>query len=213
MCPRPAVRFNGRFLTGNNMHTKDLARALRAFAGIADFDRSQDLHRLAAFFDRGRNETVAARLKRAAPSEHYPLRLKQSLEALEAGLRLCGAIKPSGELAHIQILFSGRPNGSLEDFFSEISTPPRMTDITARRFKKADLNLAKNLSSNLAIAAGNTDSFRTRLAELESSTPAGTATWTLVANQFIGNRKIYRDRKTAVRAIQRHFEDFLLQHN
>jgi hypothetical protein len=36
---------------GNDMHTKDLARALRAFAEIADFDRSQELHRLAAFFD------------------------------------------------------------------------------------------------------------------------------------------------------------------
>lgn len=213
MCPRAAVRFNGHFLTGNDMHTKDLARALRAFAGIADFDRSQELHRFAAFFDRGRNETVAARLKRAAPSAHYPLGLKQSLEAIESGLRLCGAIKPSGELAHIQTLFGGRANGSLDDFFSEISAPPRITDVTARRFKTADLNLAKRLSSDLAIAADNTDSFRTRLAELESSTPAGTATWTLVANQFIGNRRVYRDRKTAVRAIRRHFEDFLIQNS
>jgi hypothetical protein len=52
-----------------------------------------------------------------------------------------------------------------------------------------------------------------RLAELESSAPAGTATWTLVANQFIGNRRVYRDRKTAVRAIRRHFEDFLIQNS
>jgi hypothetical protein len=191
-----------------DMHTKDLARLLHAFAGIADFERSEDLHRLASFFDREKNQTVSARIKHVAPSSRYPLRLKQTLEAIEAGLRFSGAIKPSRQIAQVQRIFAGTANGSLDDFLSEIAAPsPKTNDVSRRRFKNADLSLANRLSSDLHALKSDAGAFRARLDELASSSSAGIGTWTLVANQFTGNRKIYRDRKSAVRAIQRHCDD------
>jgi hypothetical protein len=188
------------------MHTKDLARALRAFANIADFDRSQELHRLAVFLERGRNETIAARLKRTRSSARYPARLKESLAAIEDGLRAAGAIKPSIALAEIQRIFAGRPDATIDAFFEEISLPPLLPDASARRFKSANESVAKSICSDLAEASGNGQSFHVRLAELVSASSAGTATWTLVANQFIGNRRAYRDRAAAIRAIKLHFD-------
>lgn len=188
------------------MHTKELARALRAFASIADFDCSQDLHRFAAFLERGRAETIAARIKRLTPSTHYPLRLKESLEAIEVGLRAVGAVKPSIAVAGIQRLFSGRPGATVDSFLAEVSVPPQLPDANVRRFKSANLSLAKSMCLDLVAAGSDAPAFHARLAELTSSAPAGTATWTLVANQFIGNRRAYRDRKTAIRAIETYFE-------
>jgi hypothetical protein len=188
------------------MHTKELARALRAFAGIADFDRSQELHRFAVFLERGRNETIAARLKRSTPSAHYPLLLKESLEAIEIGLRAAGAIKPSIALSGIQRLFAGRPDATVDAFLAEVSVPPQLPDANARRFKSANSSLAKSMCSDLVAVIDDAPVFQARLAELASSAPAGTATWTLVANQFIGNRRAYRDRKAAIRAIKTYFD-------
>lgn len=187
------------------MHTKDLARALNAFAGIADFDRSNELHRLAAFLERGKNKTIAARLKSTTPSTRYPLRLKESLAAIETGLRSAGAIKPS-PLAEIQKLFAGRPGATVDDFLEEVSRPPQLPNATVRRFKSANESLAKSIYADLAAVMSDVHSFHARLAELISSTSAGTATWTLVANQFIGNHRAYRGRSAAIRAIKLHFD-------
>lgn len=137
---------------GTDMHTKDLARALRAFAEITDFDRSQELHRLAAFLDHGRNETIASRLKRAVHSRSYPPRLKQTLGAIEAGLRYSGAIKPSSDLAHIQTIFVGRPSGSLEKFLGEISSQRDHANIRTRRFNAVNLKVADQICCELDIA-------------------------------------------------------------
>jgi hypothetical protein len=195
------------------MHTKDLARALRAFAEIADFDRAQELHRLAAFFDHGRNETIASRLKRAGHSTSYPPRLKQTLKAIEAGLRYSGAIKPSGDLAHIQAIFVGRPNGSLEEFLGEISAQQESANTRVRRFQAINLKVADQICLELETAVKTPATFPKQLEQLVSRSPAGTAVWSLVANRFIGNRKIYRDRKSALRAIERHFEDAIFIHD
>jgi hypothetical protein len=193
------------------MHTRELARALHAFAGIADLDCAQELHLLAAFFERGKNETISARIKRATPSVHHPHRLRESLTAIEAGLRAVGAVKAGNALAAVQKLFTGRSDGSAEQFLREISAPPQTPDAFSRRFKSANASLAEGIFAILGSAANDPPSFDARLEELASASPAGTATWTLVANQFIGNRRIYRDRKSAIRAIRSFFENSVIQ--
>lgn len=193
------------------MHTKELSRTLHAFAGITDLDCSQELHLLAAFFERGKNETIGARIKRAAPSAHYPRRLRETLEAIENCLRAAGAAKPGNALATVQKLFTGRPDGSVEGFLREISAPPQTPEPAARRFKSANASLAEQIFSVLDAAANDAHSLDERLGELATTSPAGTATWTLVANQFIGNRRIYRDRKSAIRAIKTFFESTAIQ--
>lgn len=190
------------------MHTKDLARALRDFAKISDFDRSHELHSLAEFLERGPTETISARVKRASPSARYPLRLKETLETIRAGLRSVGAIKPSLAFSEILKLFVGRPDAGIEEFLSELTAPPHGVDINARRFKSSNSALADKICSELSSATSSPNSVQHRLEELSSTMPAGTATWTLVANRIIGNRRDYRDRKSALRAIKIYFDSF-----
>ncbi len=187
------------------MHTKELARALRVFAGIAEFDRSRELHLLADFLERGRSETMASRIKRSTPSTRYPSRLKETLETIALGMRSIGAIKPSIAIGEVLKLFAGHPDGSSKVFLEEISIPRRMPDASKRRFKSANIDLAKKMCTELVAASEDASRFHRALAELDSSL-AGTATWTLVANHFIGNRRSYRDRKSATRAIQDYFD-------
>jgi hypothetical protein len=187
------------------MHTKDFARTLRAFAEIADFDRSQDLYRLAAFLDQGRNETIVSRLKQSTPSTGYPARLKESLDFIKAGLTSAGASKPSNALGALLTLFAGRPGATLDAFLAEISVSPQMPDLAAPRFKAVNLDLAKRISAKLAAASPDEPSFLRCIAELSTLSELSAATWALIANQYIGNRRIYRDRKAAIDAIRRHF--------
>jgi hypothetical protein len=188
------------------MHTKDLAKALRAFAAIADFERSQELDRLATFIDRGTNETIIARVKRMSPSSAYPARLKDTLESIAVGLRATGAAKPSAAIYELLGIFGGRPGASVEDFCSAICHPSTVVSASARRFKSANPAIANDLFSELAPLLNDPEGIRALLATLSTSPVAGTATWTLVANRIIGNRRTYRDRKSAVAAISKYVE-------
>lgn len=188
------------------MHTKELARALRAFAAVADFDRSQELYRLAAQLDRGRNETIGAWIKHMSASRQHPGRLKETLDAIAEGLRAMGAVKASAEITELLKLFAGRPGATLDDFLAEISSPPASQGPSARCFKAANTNLANDICSELAFYIDDPEAFRSRLESLAVVSPAGTATWTIVANRLIGNNRAYRDRKAAIRAIKEHVE-------
>src|SRR5690349_1667895 len=110
------------------MHTKEFARSLRAFAELAEFERSQELYRLAGCFDEGHKETILKRLKRMSPSTAYPLRLKESLEAMEQGFRALGATKQANELRTVLTLFAGRPGAHIDVFIAEISASPRIAN-------------------------------------------------------------------------------------
>ncbi len=187
------------------MHTKELARALLAFAELAEFDRSQELYRFAAFLEQTTNETVVSRLKRVTPSSSYPLRLKGSLEAIELGFRSVGATKQANALHPILKLFAGRPGATLEEFITEISVSPQLPDLRAPRFKAADFAFAKLISTQLGDASLDSKSFEAIMAKLRSPDAVKTATLALIANLYIGNGRIYRDRKMAIDAIDRHF--------
>jgi hypothetical protein len=187
------------------MYTKGLARALRAFGELAEFDRSQELYRFAAFVEQGGNETILSRLKRVSPSTIYPLRLKDSLEAIELGFRSVGAVKHAKALHAVLKVFAGRPGATLEDFINEISVSPQTPDPGAPRFKAADFPLAKLISVQLSEASLDPGSFEAILAKLRRPGVVGTATLALIANLYAGNRRIYRDRKMALDAINMRF--------
>lgn len=188
------------------MHTKDLAKALRAFAMITDFERSQELHHFAALVDRGRDETIAARVKRMTPSVQHPARLKETLEAVAVGLRAMGAIKPSATIHELLKLFAGRPGASVDDFCVAVCLLPPPLLGSMRRFKAANAAAANDICSKLARLVDDPGAFHAGLHAVAASSPAGTATWTLVANRLIGINRTYRDRKSAIRAICNHVE-------
>ena len=187
------------------MHTKELARTLRAIAELAEFQRSQELYHFAGWFEQGSNETILARLKRMNPSTVYPLQLKESLEAMELGFRNAGAPKQANTLRAVLELFCGRPGATVEAFIAEISVLPEITNHKSKRFKRADPALAKDITSQLAGPSLDIEAFEGILANLRSSKLIGTATLTLIANGYLENRRVYRDRRTALEAIERHF--------
>ncbi|MBS0253327.1 MAG: hypothetical protein JSR78_19885 [Proteobacteria bacterium] len=188
------------------MHTKELASALRAFAAIADFDRSYELHSLATVLDRGRDETIAARVKRMSPSDQHPARLKETLDSIAAGLRAAGALRGSSSIRELLKVFTGRPGASVDDFCAAICLPTVVQGGGARRFKSQNTALANDICSELAPHIDDAEVFRARIDALTLSTPAGIATWTLVANRIVGNNRTYRDRKSAIRAILNYVE-------
>ncbi|MBY0559754.1 hypothetical protein [Hyphomicrobium sp.] len=187
------------------MHTKEFARSLRAFAELAEFERSQELYRLAACFDEGHKETILTRMKRMSPSTAYPLRLKESLEAIEQGFRALGATKQANALRTVLTLFAGRPGAAIGVFIAEISSSSRIANLSVKRFKTADIDLVKSVASQLAEPALEAEAFEGILATLSSSKAVGTPTLVLIANCYLGNQRIYRDRKSALEAIERHF--------
>jgi hypothetical protein len=187
------------------MHTKELARALRAFAELAEFDRSQELYGFSDFIEHDGKGTVVSRLKQATPSSSYPLRLRESLQAIALGFKSVGAIKQANAISQILKLFAGRPGATLEGFIAEISVPPKTLDLHAPRFKSADLTAAKLISSELSELSPDRGSFEAIMAKLRSPDVVKTATLALIANLYIGNGRIYRDRKMALDAIDRHF--------
>lgn len=191
------------------MHTKDFARTLRAFAELADFNRSHDLYRFAGFIEQGANETLFSRLKRLSPSNSYPLRLKESLEAIESGLKAAGAAKQAKEFRAVQELFMGRPGATLAQFIEEISVAAQTPDLSTPRFKTAKLDLARDLSERLLKPALDDRSFQAIIKILSSPGEVDTATLALIANLSLGNRHVYRDRKMALAAIERHFRELL----
>lgn len=188
------------------MHTKELANALRAFAAIADFDRSYEMHRLAAVLDRGRDETIAARVKRMSPTDQHPGRLKETLDAIAAGLRAAGAVRASSSIRELLKVFTGRPGASVDDFCAAICLPTASQGVGARRFKSQNTALANDICSDLTPYIDDAEVFRVHLDALTIAMPAGIATWTLVANRLIGNNRTYRDRKSAIRAILNYVE-------
>lgn len=188
------------------MHTRDLALSLRCFAALSEFDRSQELHQLAAFLDRGRDEAISSRLKRLPTPRKHPARLKATIEAIVAALRASGAGKPSSTFNELLTLFQGHAGASVEDFFVELAALPPPQPGTTRRFRTANSRLANDICNGLVSKLEDARAFSDHLDQLVQTSPAGTATWTLVANRLIGNRRTYRDRKSAVRAIKIYVE-------
>ena len=189
----------------NHMHTKELARAFRAFAGLAEFERSQEIYRFSAFLEQGSNETVLSRLKRVSASTSYPLRLKESLEAIELGFKSFGATKQANALRSVLKLFAGRPGATLDGFITEISVSPQTTNLLALRFKAADFAFAKLISDQLNEPSLDSKSFEAIMAKLRSPDAVKTVTLVLIANFYAGNGRVYRDRKMALEAIDKHF--------
>lgn len=194
-----------RLKTASRMNTKEFARALRAFAELADFERSHELHGFADFIEQGGNETIFSRLKRLSPSHSYPLRLKDSLEAIETGLKSAGATKQANSVRDFQKLFAGRPGATLTKFIDEISVSPQLPDLGAPRFKRANLDLARDVSRRLTEPCLDIRSFQEITDMLRSPAEIDTATLSLIANLALRNRCVYRDRKMALGAIERHF--------
>ena len=185
------------------MRTKDVSRTLIAYAQFAEVGRSEELYRFSAFLEHGRGETIYARLKTCQASKGYPVRLKESLEAIRSILLCAGAKKQAAALSAMLKVFAGRPGISVDDFLTSISAPPPEPNLALPRYRAANLEQADEFVEQLNRSIRDTRAVRDVIARLSSPRRVGTATLLLVANKFLENTCTYRDRKTALKAITR----------
>lgn len=185
------------------MRTKDVSRALIAYAQFAEVGRSEELYRFSAFLEQGRGETIYARLKTCQASKGYPARLRESLEAIRSVLLCAGAKKQAAAFGAMLKIFAGKPGISVDEFLANISAPPPAPNLALPRYRAASLEQADEFVDQLNRSILDTRVMRDIIVQLSSPRRVGTATLLLVANKFLENTCIYRDRKTALKAITR----------
>jgi hypothetical protein len=191
------------------MKTQEMFATLAAFAELAEGCRAQDLRAFAGIFRTGKEEMVAARVKRIASHwktssdpQNHPAALRKSLIAIEAGLTASGAKKQVADIATILSLFAGPGTSSLDSFIERITgalTAPPATKARPRTAPQApDQALASQLADELAAAVLDADAFEKVAERLRNSKLVSTPTLAAVANRFLGNTKSYKGRKSAL---------------
>jgi hypothetical protein len=193
------------------MKTTEMASTLEAFAALASVDRASDLRKLAGIFNKGIEETVAARVKRisralnARPEcRNYPMTLKESLTTIASGFAASNA-KQASDFEAIKSLFEGSKGGvSVDEFVSRINEAlaamPQAAGIMQAR--PADQRLVSRFAEELARAAFDPNSFSKVVDRLRDDT-VSTPTLAAIANRFVGNDKRYKGRKPAIDDILR----------
>jgi hypothetical protein len=127
------------------------------------------------------------------------------LEAIESGLKSVGATKQANTFSSFKKLFAGRPGASLAKFVEEVSMSTPSPDLGAPRFKRVNLDHAKDISNRLTAPCLDPQSFEAIMELLRSPVKTDTATLALIANLSLGNRRVYRDRKMTLAAMEKHF--------
>src|SRR5262245_22795657 len=96
------------------MKTQEMFAALHAFAELAEAGRAAELRKFAIICSGGKEEALAARVKRILsrlrtdPAQlSYPIGLKRCLAAIRSGLSATGAKKQSNDLEVVLSLFEG----------------------------------------------------------------------------------------------------------
>src|SRR5262245_35167857 len=103
------------------MKSREMSAALAAFSPLAEGRRIDELRTFASIFSGGKEETVAARLKRIPSEPGLPPSLKESLKAIWAGLTATGAKKQADDLKAILTKFNGRFDGTLDAMVAQVT--------------------------------------------------------------------------------------------
>jgi hypothetical protein len=177
------------------MKTLDFASTLKAFAALAGDGADDDLRSLAEAFGSGKEETVAARVKKWSRATGYPARLKASLVAIQEGLTVSGAAKQAADIGFVLGVFAGAADTSTATFIAEITAPPPDKKRASPAPQKADDVLARKLADDLTRTVFDTDAFKEVVTYLRDKKQVNTPTLSIIANRFLGNDKSYTGRK------------------
>lgn len=190
------------------MKTKEMSSTLQAFAQLANADRSEELRKLAGIFSGGKDETVAARVKRivkhrkSSPEpEGHPLTLRESLAVIAAGFSASGG-KQASDFAAMLSLFEGHTSTSVDVFLTRLTTAlaaPQVATSARNKPKQApDQRLVRELADELARAVLDSDVFSKVVERLRDNKVVSTPTLGAIANTFLSNNKNYSGRKPAI---------------
>jgi hypothetical protein len=188
------------------MKTRDLAATLIGFAGLAEAGRADELRKLANAFGRGKDETVAARLKKLSPASEHPATLRATLVTIEGALRAAGATKQALDIGAVLQTFQGPSGATVDEFIAQLSVPrpavPRKKRAAAP-LPDPDYTLARALADELTRTLLETTAFDKVIERLSDARQVNGPTLACVANRFLGNSKTYKGRKTAIDDIVR----------
>jgi hypothetical protein len=189
------------------MKAQDFSTALVAFAPLADERRSEELKSFAGIFDGGKEETVAARLKRIASGFGVSSSIRTSLMVIEAGLTATGANKQAADVKAVISKFSGPSHGSIAELVAQVKSGLASKPVDASRKKveapPANQTLARQLADELTRAVYDGRAFSNILERLSDAKQVSTPTLALTGNIFLGNTKVYKGRKPVIDDINR----------
>lgn len=193
------------------MKTQEMCATLRAFAGLAEASRAEELRKFASIFNVGKDETVAERVKRVlarwkANSERsYPTSLRRTLASIQAGFSASGARKQETDMKAILSLFVGAETASMDSFVERINAALVAPQVATPRRKKPeaapDQKLARELSDELTRTVLDLNAFSKVIDRLEDKKLVSTPTLAVVGNRFLGNSKAYDGRSPVIKDI------------
>jgi hypothetical protein len=199
------------------MKTSEMSSTLVAFAALASSDRAEELRKFAGIFRSGKEETVAARIKRISKglAAHagrwsYPRGLKESLVIIAAGFTAAKARQASDFVA-LEALFDGGTGVSVDEFVTRlheavIAAEARPTRRAAQA-QPPDQHLADTLATELERTLLEPNEFAKVMDRLRDAASVPTPTLGAVANRFLGNEKRYKGRKAALDDIAKRQRD------
>jgi len=187
------------------MKTTEMCSTLRAFAELARADRAEGLRKFASAFGGGKDETVAARVKRIAKrwttGSGHPPTLKESLTTIAEGFSASNA-KQAGDFHAILSLFQGSGADTSVDTFvtrlAEVLVAADTRAPTRRTTQQPDQRLVSELADGLARTLLDEVAFSKVMDRLRDPKSVSTPTLGAVANRFLGNDRRYSGRKAAI---------------
>jgi hypothetical protein len=186
------------------MKTKDFADALRAFAEIAAPPVASELRALALVFDQGKEETLAARVKKFQVAQGAPSLLRNALQSMASCFKVSGASKQASAMAPVvQFVLNGRDDLSSDEFVARITAlpPPTAPKKKVKPPEVADADLAQTLAATLTATILDKAAFGEVVKKLRSAKQVNTPTLALTARLFLSNQNDYVGRKEALDAI------------
>ncbi len=183
------------------MKTNEFAGALKAFSELATAPQAAELRAAASFFEAGKVETLAARVKKLQPAYGAPALLKDALQAILSGFKFSGATKQATAMTPvIQFLSVGADLLTIDEFISRITAPPPLP-VSRKKTKPpevADQVLAEALADDLKQSILDKLEFGEVVKRLKIAKQVNTPTLALTARLFLGNEKQYDGRKDAI---------------
>lgn len=183
------------------MKTSDFAEVLSAFAALSDAARGRHLTKLATVFIGGKEETLAARLKKWGHRTGHPASLKDSLQKIRVCLKAAGASKQSAAIDAVLDALTGPDDIGVDEFIAQITAPPpppAPKKKPARPQALPDYTLARELADELTRTVLNTSQFGEVVKRLRAAKEVNTPTLVIIANKFLGNDKSYTGRKEPI---------------
>lgn len=169
-----------------------------------------DLDALATVFDRGRDQTVAAIVKKilrghtsAGHVAKHPALLKALLEHIASASKAAGATTVARDYESAISLFTGSEGASARAFAEAAINSLVAADAPAPPLP-LDQELIRDFARRLVAASSDNAEFDAVVAELRAPRKFANATLAAIANAYLGTERSYKSKSEILKAIATH---------